>query len=206
MSIEFNGLTLFAGLLVLAMVLILRHNQKRSTGSIVCFALFWIYLLLVSKYTLFPVDFDAGRVEIYKANGVSILSNGNFIPFFFGRFATKESIFLAVSQNVILTMPFGFGINFIQQVKLAQIPWLILIGGVGIECAQLVISLMLGYPYRVVDLNDAISNGAGTLLGYVCFRIFAYGYVALAEKTNNVHGFVYHVAQKAINQSDQESI
>ena len=40
-----------------------------------------------------------------------------------------------------------------------------------IELSQLCLSLLMGFPYRVADVDDVIANVAGTLLGYGAFRI-----------------------------------
>lgn len=38
-----------------------------------------------------------------------------------------------------------------------------------IETTQLLLSLLIGYPYRVVDVDDLILNTVGTLTGYLAF-------------------------------------
>jgi glycopeptide antibiotics resistance protein len=40
-----------------------------------------------------------------------------------------------------------------------------------IELSQLGLSLLMGFPYRVADVDDVITNVAGTLVGYGAFRI-----------------------------------
>lgn len=42
---------------------------------------------------------------------------------------------------------------------------------VAIECGQLGLSLLMGYPYRAADIDDVIVNVAGALLGYGVFRL-----------------------------------
>ena len=41
---------------------------------------------------------------------------------------------------------------------------------VAIEGAQLALSLLMGYWYRIADIDDLILNTAGVLLGYGAFR------------------------------------
>jgi len=58
--------------------------------------------------------------------------------------------------------------------------------GLGLEITQLLLSLALRYPYRVVDINDAIFNAFGVLLGYGLFKLFAWLYLLIAgQDTNN---------------------
>ena len=59
--------------------------------------------------------------------------------------------------------------------------WLPALVGLSIEGLQLVISLLLGYPYRVIDVNDLIANAAGVLLGYAFFRVFRWAFLELAR-------------------------
>ena len=42
---------------------------------------------------------------------------------------------------------------------------------VAIEGTQLGLSLLMGYWYRVADVDDLILNTAGVLLGYGAFRL-----------------------------------
>ena len=46
-----------------------------------------------------------------------------------------------------------------------------LVISVVIELSQLGLSLLVGFPYRVADVDDVISNVGGTLVGYGAFRI-----------------------------------
>ena len=40
----------------------------------------------------------------------------------------------------------------------------------GIEAAQLGIGLVVGYPYRMTDIDDVLLNVAGTALGFAAWR------------------------------------
>lgn len=42
---------------------------------------------------------------------------------------------------------------------------------VGIEALQLGLSAMLGYTYKIADIDDVILNTAGAILGYAAFRL-----------------------------------
>jgi glycopeptide antibiotics resistance protein len=43
--------------------------------------------------------------------------------------------------------------------------------GLIIEAVQLIIGLLLGYPYRVTDINDVIANALGVWLGFALFGL-----------------------------------
>lgn len=74
--------------------------------------------------------------------------------------------------NIYLTIPFGFGINFIKPMRDKAILWMSVGVGLTIELLQLVLSLWIGFPYRVVDINDIMMNAVGVLLGYGFFKLF----------------------------------
>jgi len=98
-------------------------------------------------------------------------------------------------------MPFGFGINFIIPVKKRGLIWLPLAVGLGIEGTELVANLAVGYPYRVVDINDVWMDAVGVLIGYGAFRLFAWVYVAVTDRLNFKPGglwaYIYSVASHA---------
>ena len=75
--------------------------------------------------------------------------------------------------NVILTIPFGFGISFVNKCKRKDFFWLPAAVGLGIEGSQLIISLSLGYPYRVMDVDGLIMNAIGILVGFGLFIAFS---------------------------------
>jgi glycopeptide antibiotics resistance protein len=86
------------------------------------------------------------------------------------------------ANNILLTIPFGLGIIFVSRLRPRDFLWLPLAVGFGIETAQLAISIILGYPYRVVDINDALLNAAGVLIGYGLFRIFTWLWFRLTRR------------------------
>ncbi len=45
-----------------------------------------------------------------------------------------------------------------------------MIGGASIELVQLAISTLLGFRYRSIDVDDAILNGVGLVLGWLVVR------------------------------------
>jgi glycopeptide antibiotics resistance protein len=101
---------------------------------------------------------------------------------------------------VLLTVPFGFGVNFVAHIRAKDLLWLVPAVGVGTEAIQFLISLPLRYLYRVVDVNDAILNALGLLIGYVTFRVFARLYRGLIQrfnvKTGGLAAYIQEVASR----------
>ena len=75
--------------------------------------------------------------------------------------------------NVLVFVPFGVllplavpSLGRLRRVLLAGLAF-----SLAIELGQLAVSLMLGYAYRVTDVDDVILNLSGVLLGYGLLRL-----------------------------------
>jgi glycopeptide antibiotics resistance protein len=86
-----------------------------------------------------------------------------------------------IVDNVVLTIPFGFGVSFLVRIKARDFVWLPFAVGLVFEISQLIISLAFRSGFRAVDINDVLLNGTGVLIGYVAFRLFAWTYLRTAE-------------------------
>jgi glycopeptide antibiotics resistance protein len=183
MYIEINDFAIDispVGILLLVIVLVILRRQGRSGSYLACFALFWVYILLALKVTLFPIPINGQYVDVMRQ--IPLMSHVNLKLFAFGPYGINRVILIMMAQNILLTVPFGFGLNFVTHIRARNFLWLPVAVGCGIEIVQLIISLALGYPYRVIDINDALLNAVGVLLGYVLFRGFAWGYVSLMRR------------------------
>lgn len=74
--------------------------------------------------------------------------------------------------NVVAFMPLGM---LVPVLRLGWDSWRrVLLLGLGvslaIEVTQLAASLMMGFPFRVADIDDVILNVTGTLLGFASLR------------------------------------
>jgi glycopeptide antibiotics resistance protein len=138
-----------------------------------------------------------------------ILSSVNFVPFYFGQFGLTASGLKFLFYNILLTMPYGFGINFLTGMNAKKIVRISICLGLGLEMAQLLLSLALRYPYRVVDINDAIFNAFGVLLGYGLFKLFARLYMlVIGQVTNNKDRlllYLHDVVHQKIREEDIDS-
>jgi glycopeptide antibiotics resistance protein len=54
-----------------------------------------------------------------------------------------------------------------------EIGWYSAIFAVTIETLQLAISLLYGFAYRVIDVNDVLLNLSGAMLGYALLKVAA---------------------------------
>lgn len=179
MTINFDLSAWLIGFLLLAVLLLFLRRRDRSLSYLFFFSLFWVYLLLVAQGAVFPIYIDPAW-----ANGMRghFMDNVNLKPFYFGPFTPLSHALPGLVLNTLLTMPAGFGISFITRFRPANLPWLVAVFGFGIEGMQLLISLILGYPYRTIDINDVIFNSLGVLLGYGVFKVFAWLYAGLTRR------------------------
>ncbi len=187
MRLEFIPYPLLAGLACLVLLLILLWRRERKQASLVYFTLFWLYLLYVTSLIVFPIPLP-GNFE--ARDSVSrILSRINLVPFAFsGLFSLAPAvIFENLAGNILLTVPFDFGINFLTRLPARRIPWIALAVGLSLELSQLVVSLLIGLAYRGIDINDVILNAVGVLIGYGLFRMLIWLYKSLSLWRGDIH-------------------
>lgn len=174
------GIPLFPiGILWLIVVLFNLWKQRSNYFYLFFFSLFWIYLMLGVDKVFFPLEISGFYVD--EMRQVPILAFINLKPFFLSIDNVTTAMMWQLISNVILTVPFGFGLNFLTRVKTRKIVVVSIALGIGLEMAQLFLSLILGYPYRVIDINDALCNMVGVLLGYGLFKLFAYLYLVMMK-------------------------
>jgi len=198
MRLEFFPYPLFAGLIILLVTLFFLLRRKKSISYLVFFSFFWVYMLIVAGMTIFPIPLDIGM----RTPLLGILRRINLQPLYFGGLFSLHThvILQQLIGNVLLTIPFGFGINFLTRIKAMRFPWIALGTGLAIEVSQLVVSLGIGAAYRGVDINDVLLNAVGVLIGYALFRAFGFLYLALVQqpgkKQNSLYSYIYWVARR----------
>jgi glycopeptide antibiotics resistance protein len=170
------------GILMLIVVLVILWRQKKKWSYLFFFSIFWVYAMSSLDKVFFPIQINGEYVDALRQ--IPLTSQINLVPIYVGPYGLN---FMGMIYNVLLTVPFGFGLNFISWVKTAHFLWLAAGIGLGIETIQLVISLILQYPYRVVDINDAILNAAGALIGYLLFKVFSWLYVGVTKRFEIEH-------------------
>ena len=195
--LAFFPFPLLGGLGILIIILILLW-RKCSRAYLICFSVFWLYLLFAVSLTIFPMPLP--ETIVWRSPIILILSRVNLVPFSFGSLFDNPPnvIFQEIFGNILLTVPFGFGIPFLVRFNPKNLPWLAIGAGLAFETAQLGFSLLIGGLYRSVDINDVLLNAAGVLLGYVLFRGFAWLYVAgsrrIKIKQSGLCAYLYEVA------------
>lgn len=177
--LEFGISGWLISLAILTVFLAIAWRQKRSIWHLLFLSGFWLYLVLLISVALFPIPIGTDYQPPAGTQAWQyILAQVNLIPFKYviRNDASPLAIFYEISNNVVMTIPFGFGLNFLAHIKPRNFIWIAILAGLSIEAAQLGISLLLiGHPFfHTVDITDFILNTLGALLGYGCFHLFTW--------------------------------
>lgn len=169
------GVVAYPFALAVAALVAWRAARRGQPAFVVCMrVLFVLYIGWVIGATLFPLPIRAEVVRLEAAGrGVTVgltpcasirdvLANGTFFVQLW-----------IIGGNILTLTPFGFLLPFMAP-RLARWPRILLAGlcfSLAIELGQLAVSLVLGYSYRVTEVDDVILNVAGVLLGYAAFGV-----------------------------------
>jgi glycopeptide antibiotics resistance protein len=173
-TLEFFPFPFLFSILILAVLLFRQYRQKHRATYLVCYTLLSLYLLAVAYILFFPIRFAADwTANISFQQILWSLSHINLIPFNFGELFSSNptTIFEQLAGNILLTLPFGFLLPFLVPISRKRKLWIILVGALAIEIAQLAFQLLgivAGYGHSV-DINDAMLNAVGVLVGYGTF-------------------------------------
>jgi glycopeptide antibiotics resistance protein len=165
-------IALLFGLIWIGVVAFLLSKKRASLVYLGFLTVFSIYLFKVLDYTLFQFQ----SLLLLKHVMPNLILNGqasgdsiNVIPLL-----TLARQDLSTSLlNVLLFMPFGFGLPFIADLPMKNVVAFGMLFSILIELLQLVTGLVAGLTFRVADINDVIFNTVGVALGYVLFLGFA---------------------------------
>ena len=153
----------------------LRVRLNKSKMYLFFFSIFFFYILNVVKFTLFPIIVGTSFAEEMKET-TTIASNINLIPFNYQYIAQTL-------LNILLPVPFGFGLPYVKRkMNFKTIVGCGLLFTLLIETAQLIISFIIGYAYRIIDINDVLANLFGVILGYIAFLLFSKMILWIIEK------------------------
>jgi glycopeptide antibiotics resistance protein len=83
--------------------------------------------------------------------------------------------------NVLLFVPFGFGLPFISNFSMRKIILLGALFSITIELLQFITGLIAHMTFRVADINDVIFNTLGTVVGY----LLVLGLLQIKQSWNN---------------------
>jgi glycopeptide antibiotics resistance protein len=166
---------LLFGLIWIGIVTFLRLKKKKSLVYLIFFTIFYVYIVKVLDYTLFQFQ----SLLLLKhfmpdliLKGQTVGKNMNLIPLITLTLKDLKTSLL----NILLLIPFGFGMPFITNFRMKQIVVIGALFSIGIEFLQLITGFMAKITFRIADINDVIFNTVGVAIGYILFvgfvRIF----------------------------------
>ena len=182
-------------LLVLAAVLIAQWRITHSAPRVIFSAIFGLYLLVLIDKVFFPLPVMAGPGAWFREPGrwPLLVRSMNLVPFRFSAAdpGLRHLMARRVVENVLMTIPFGFGVGFVADIQRRQVWWVAPAVGFALEGIQLALSLLVGGAYRTVDVNDVLLNALGVLIGYGVFLAFGWFVVwAVARRGVEPRGVV----------------
>lgn len=165
------GVAFLLFLVWLSLAIFLWTKKKKNLIYLFFFTLFYLYFAKVLDYTLFQFQsllLLKHFIPDLMLNGLSGSKSINLIPL-----VTLAAEDLKTSLlNILLFMPFGFGLAFITNMRMRNVVFIGFLCSVGIEFLQFVTGLAAGITFRVADINDVIFNTLGVVIGYTLFIVF----------------------------------
>ena len=176
-SIDFE---LLYGLVLLCIIVIFKWKDLKKNTKIDKFIIFtyYIYIIGVISVTFFPINLflinNKPSIDFRFSDFI------NYIPFKTISSAIDRHLYIQVLGNLLLLFPLGIYYSLVKKQQLGSFRGFIKIFTVGftlslfIETVQLIISLTLGVPERIFDVDDLLLNTLGMLIGYLFFRLYLY--------------------------------
>lgn len=163
------------GLIWFCIAAFFRLKKKKSLVYLLFFTIFYIYLYKVLDYTL--LQFQSllllkHFVPDLMLNGISAGKSVNLIPLVTLKLEDVNTSFL----NILLMMPFGFGLPFVSNFRMKKVVVVGLLLSIVIELLQLITGFTANTTFRVADVNDLIFNTVGVAIGYMLFVGFVRNY------------------------------
>jgi glycopeptide antibiotics resistance protein len=162
---------LLVGLTWIGMLAMLRMRRRHGLLYLLFFTIFFVYVVTVLDRTLF--QFQSLIVLKHFVPHLMLRGQGdgdavNLVPLVKLTHADVATSLL----NVLLMLPFGFGLPLITNLRFAGTLTAGVLFSVSIEVMQLVTGLIGGLTFRIADVNDVIFNASGVVLGYWLFAGF----------------------------------
>ena len=169
--IDFFPIPFITGSIILIAAIGIMKYRGKTSAFLIPFSLMGAYLLIVIGLTLFPIPIPVdGNTVSFKEQFAFVISRINLVPFRYMSWFTPGPLRFEILMNILLTVPFGFLINYFSKINWGAVLWISIASGYAIETAQLIMSIFFG-AYRTVDISDVILNTLGTLLGMMLYKL-----------------------------------
>lgn len=158
------------------LVVIFKKNSDipKVKTSILSLAMYYYLCLTLSHIVGIPTFSE--YIRLSQLGETFFNPNINLIPF-------SDGFSLSFILNIFLFIPFGFLCPLISK-SYERIRNTFLIG-MGLSFFIEIVQLFT--LYRATDINDLLTNGIGTILGYLCFRLITrFRIVKRSSKGNSI--------------------
>nr|WP_269327275.1 VanZ family protein [Kineosporia mesophila] len=160
----------FAALLLLTVLTVLVLKRRRGSGGrrLLAVGLFGGYLTVLTLIILCPLPGSPPEPAFVGDAPTPVLQISTELDL---RGLLSGGLNDQNLQNLLLTVPFGFGLPFLVRRGALWLTAACLLLGAGLEGSQAVACWAAGWAYRSIDVNDLISNDLGALLGLLLFAL-----------------------------------
>ncbi len=198
MRIDIESIIPLSVIILVPLLIYLKKKRGRTSGYLICFTIFYIYLTYVVGYTILPLWFDPEVLNFLRRDA-NLMSSINLIPL--RGMSIDYLLSIQGVGNIVLGIPFGFGLPFLVKSNFRSILRRGLFFSLTIELVQLVISLLYRFPYRTIDINDVLLNLSGVMIGFALFCFFAWIYRKSVSKNESVKEVWSHIHTVLTSQS-----
>ncbi|MCJ7842572.1 VanZ family protein [Lederbergia sp. NSJ-179] len=161
--LRFNLIPILLSLIIFIILSFYLYKRKNKTLTYLLFwSIFYFYLVNVVRITQFPLFILEYPFEYNFSDYINLIPTNPF----------RNGLYTSV-LNVILTIPFGFGLPFLIKMNWKKTILLTMLFSLLLESLQLTAHLILPGHNRMVDINDIIFNTLGGIIGYVLYKLFA---------------------------------
>ncbi|HWB34183.1 MAG TPA: VanZ family protein [Candidatus Paceibacterota bacterium] len=162
---------LCVGLVWLGIAAYLLLKKRKGVVYLLFFTIFYIYFYEVINVTLIQFQ-SLLLLEHFVPNlmlrGLQAGRTVNLIPLITLRLVDVKTTLL----NVLMMMPFGFGLPFITNFRFKKVVVVGLLVSITIEFLQFITGFISNTTFRIADINDVIFNTLGVAVGFILFVAF----------------------------------
>jgi len=165
-------------LLVLAAALTVAWRRGFPAMRILCLLVFLLYLAGVVAVTFFPFILESDFVEAMRRE-THLVDGINVVPL--KGLGMSGEVLRQAFLNLLLGIPFGLGMPFLRVPARRSLVYGAIFAFL-IELIQLCVDFAYGFAYRTVDINDALLNFTGVVIGIGLFSLtrWLYGRLRLS--------------------------
>ncbi|GLY32289.1 hypothetical protein Kisp02_56540 [Kineosporia sp. NBRC 101731] len=160
----------FGAVLLLIVLTVLVLARRRGSGGrrLLAVGLFGGYLTVLALIILCPLPGERPPAAFFGEEAIPVLQISTELDL---RGLLSSGLNDQNLQNLVLTVPFGFGLPFMVRRGALWLTVACLLVGAGLEGSQALACWAAGWSYRSIDVNDLITNDLGALLGLLLFAL-----------------------------------